>query len=65
MQNIYLLAKPTYPHVIIPTYALANYGLQLQNLYRPKVAEIIFYHLPYTQINGEPAHGKHDLDSIM
>jgi hypothetical protein len=27
LQNIYLLAKPTYPHIIIPTYALADYGL--------------------------------------
>jgi hypothetical protein len=30
-----------------------------------KVAKIIFYHWPHTQINDEPAHGKHDLDSIM
>jgi hypothetical protein len=28
------------------------------------VAEIIFYHRPHTRVNGEPAHGKHDLDSI-
>ncbi len=28
------------------------------------MAEIIFYHRPHTRINGEPAHGKHDLDSI-
>jgi hypothetical protein len=28
------------------------------------VAEIIFYHRLHTWINGEPAHGKHDLDSI-
>jgi hypothetical protein len=28
------------------------------------VAKIIFYHRPYTLINGELAHGKHDLDSI-
>jgi hypothetical protein len=27
------------------------------------VAEIIFYHQPHKRINGEPAHGKHDLDS--
>jgi hypothetical protein len=30
-----------------------------------KVAEIIFYHQSHTWINGEPAHGKHDLDSIV
>jgi hypothetical protein len=29
------------------------------------VAKIIFYYRPHTQINGEPAHGKHDLDSIV
>jgi len=28
------------------------------------VAEIIFYHQPHTRANGEPTHGKHDLDSI-
>jgi hypothetical protein len=28
------------------------------------VAKIIFYHQPHTWANGEPAHGKHDLDSI-
>jgi len=28
------------------------------------VAKIVFYHRPHIQINGEPAHGKHDLDSI-
>jgi hypothetical protein len=31
---------------------------------QPEVAEIIFYHRPYTRINGELPHGKHDLDSI-
>jgi hypothetical protein len=30
----------------------------------PKMAEIIFYHRSHTWINGEPTHGKHDLDSI-
>ncbi len=29
------------------------------------MAKIIFYHQPHTWVNGEPAHGKHDLDSIM
>jgi hypothetical protein len=28
------------------------------------MAEIIFYHRPHTRVNGELAHGKHDLDSI-
>jgi hypothetical protein len=28
------------------------------------VAKIIFYHQPHTLTNGEPAHSKHDLDSI-
>jgi hypothetical protein len=31
---------------------------------QPKVAKIIFYHQPHTRINGECAHGKHDLYSI-
>jgi hypothetical protein len=31
---------------------------------RFKVVEIIFHHWPHTWINGELAHGKHDLDSI-
>jgi len=31
---------------------------------RPEVAKIIFYHRPHKRINGEPAHGKHDFDSI-
>ncbi len=29
------------------------------------MVEIIFYHQPHTQANGEPTHGKHDLDSIV
>jgi hypothetical protein len=29
------------------------------------VAEIISYHRLHTWANGEPVHGKHDLDSIM
>jgi hypothetical protein len=29
------------------------------------VAEIIFYHQCHKQINSEPMHGKHDLDSIV
>jgi len=38
----------------------------IRRLYtRPKVVEIIFYHRPHTQINGEPTHGKHDPDSIV
>ncbi len=28
------------------------------------MVEIIFYHQLHTQANGEPMHGKHDLDSI-
>jgi hypothetical protein len=37
----------------------------IRRLYtRLEVAEIIFYHRRHTRINGEPAHGKHDLDSI-
>ncbi len=28
------------------------------------MAEIIFYHRPHTRTNSEPAHGKHDFDSI-
>jgi hypothetical protein len=28
------------------------------------MAKIIFYHQPHTRINGEPAHGKHEFDSI-
>ncbi len=28
------------------------------------MTEIIFYHQPHTRVNGEPAHGKHDFDSI-
>jgi hypothetical protein len=37
----------------------------IRRLYtRPEVAEIIFYHRRHTRINGEPTHGKHDLDSI-
>ncbi len=31
---------------------------------QPKVVEIIFYHRLHTWANGEPPHGKHDLDSI-
>jgi hypothetical protein len=29
------------------------------------VVEIIFYHQLHTRANDEPAHGKHDLDSIL
>jgi len=31
---------------------------------QPEVVKIIFYHRPHTWVNGELAHGKHDLDSI-
>jgi hypothetical protein len=38
----------------------------IRQLYtQPKVVEIIFYHRPHTQANGEHAHGKHDSDSIV
>ncbi len=37
----------------------------IKQLYtRPEVVTIIFYHRPHTWTNSEPAHGKHDLDSI-
>jgi hypothetical protein len=40
--------------------------ISIRQLYaRPEVAKIIVYHRPHTRINGEPAHGKHDLDSIV
>jgi len=40
--------------------------ISIRRLYtRPEVAKIILYHRPHTRINGEPAHGKHDLDSIV
>jgi hypothetical protein len=35
-QYIYLLSKPIYPPIIIPTYALADYELQLMKLYNLK-----------------------------
>jgi hypothetical protein len=37
----------------------------MQMYTRLEVAKIIFYHQLHTQINGEHAHGKHDLDSIV
>jgi len=32
LTNIYLLAKPTYPPITIPAYALADYGFQFMKL---------------------------------